>query len=805
MLGKIAIGAGIWMATWMCPLSAATSGELEQIDRLLSSGEHERALDEVCRLREALPSSERLTAWELDFRGEVLRVAHGRECLYYLLHLPNSHKDAPGRHGALDSVIPNLGRSGWRCLVVCVALETGKIRWSRAVNGLIYLAVDPRNDVLYYYYLHRVVSLAPDSGKLLKQHDLSDEGRKVQGLLFGSSLAVTQPHYGRTLPNDRICVYDVRAKVVKEVEIGDYWFLAPDESRRLRLADGGWDCVSIPGGQKQWSLHAEFQSGSVPLLWNGEHPTFVVGTQWQRSAITSIDLGTGEPRWSTALGWGAYSANQHRLRGGGYQDIWTPLVAMDEYLLALDGSGRLYLLDPTDGRPAATPRLDRNYLAMPFQYGKQLIVPAFDWVRSYSIENLIRPDSSADVLLQIRQSRCLLALGRQDAAMELMDRLVERARQSSAAWAQRAVVCKALDHTEEEAFSRCCELSLTGRVSDDYLRERWGLLRMHNLQSKPAWTLKEVEGHVYAGTLGGDLWRVRTDSLDIDRAARLDREIAKLAAKTELQAMLVNSLRPGQPIPGTPAKIDDRIPSQWYTEGGTQRISQPVSYRGRQFRSIQGGGIRILSGIEMTDLPSKLEDIGDWHIHLTPSGPLGLGKGIFELDEDLRPVRWLIRPTVGGDLPERVRVLFVQSTLSTIGLVVGSSNGAAVQVYSRQGELLAEARIGRYASSFVRPTAFVSMGGGYLFCDRQLVWVGPDKDRPVWRFGPSLARTSTERWAERWRYFGDPLQTNGCLYVAGLDGRLYVFDSARVTGTAGQQPSCPSAMPEDGTKSAGSE
>ena len=261
---------------------------------------------------------------------------------------------------------------------------------SRAVNGLVHLAVDPQSDVLYLYR-ERVLAVDPDSGKVLQQHDLPEEGPKIQGLLIGSSLAVTQPHSGRTLPKDRLSVYDVRAKAVKEVQLGDYWFLAPDESRRLLPTDTGWDCVDVPAGRKQWSLPTPLWHGRVPL-WCGGHPTFILGTERQRGAVTSMDPVTGEPRWSAALGWGAYTTNQHQLRGGGYQDDWTPLTAIDEYILSLDGSGRLYLLDPTDGRPAATARLDRNYLAMPFQHGKQLIVPSFTWVRSYSIANLVRPD-----------------------------------------------------------------------------------------------------------------------------------------------------------------------------------------------------------------------------------------------------------------------------------------------------------------------------------------------------------------------------------------------------------------------------
>ena len=105
MIWKITIGIWVNMVICVCPLLGGTSttGDLDKVDRLITSGKHEQALVEVRLLRRALPSSERLAAWELDFRGEVLRVAHGRECLYYLLHLANSHKDAPGRRSARAS------------------------------------------------------------------------------------------------------------------------------------------------------------------------------------------------------------------------------------------------------------------------------------------------------------------------------------------------------------------------------------------------------------------------------------------------------------------------------------------------------------------------------------------------------------------------------------------------------------------------------------------------------------------------------------------------------------------------------
>jgi hypothetical protein len=365
----------------------------------------------------------------------------------------------------------------------------------------------------------------------------------------------------------------------------------------------------------------------------------------------------------------------------------------------------------------------------------------------------------------------------------VLDQLVERAPEFGVAWSERAAVCKAMNDTAEEAFSRCQALSLSGQPTDDILRSRWGLLRLYDLEGKPCWSLAEGDGHVYAGTLAGGLWRVQADNLDFGLVAYLDREVTSWLTKTELQAVLGSPRRTTHPVPPTPAKTNDRIPREWYTRGGEQRISEAVPYRGRQFRSMRGGAVRVLSGTEMTDLAPRLDGVGPWMIHLAPSGPLGYGTGVFELDDDLRPIRWLIRPTVCGERPEQVEIMFMRSTPKTIGLIVACSKGAALQAYSRQGVLLNEATLGPLVSRWAGSAQLIPMGDGYLFSDRQLVWVGAAADRRVWRFGPPLACTLTEHLGDYWRYFGDPLLVHGYLYVTGLDHHLYVFDTTQVTGT----------------------
>lgn len=778
MLAKSVAAAWVSIVVCMYPLLANDNRELDQIDKLLSSGRIEQALNEIDRLRKALPVPERLTAWELDFRGEVWRVAHGRNCIYYLLHLSNSHKDAPGRQGVLDSVSANLQRSDLQFAVVCVDLKTGQIRWSRAVNGHVHLAVDPCNDVLYLYR-KRLLALAPDSGKVLEEHEPPKDQRKIQGLLLGQVLEIPQPFGSQKIaPDARLSLYAPSSKLTKEVSVADYWLLAPDESKRLVSTDRGWECESVPDGQKKWSYEIPFNSASFPL-WHEGSPIFILGTEQQRGAVTSIDLSTGKVRWSAALGWGSYGSNMHQLSGGGCPDKWIPLTAINDYLLTVDGSGRLYFIAPANGNIVAEPRLSRNLLAMPFQHDGQLIVTSFKGIRSYSLANLIKPDVSLDAALQIRKARCLLALGRRKDAMELLDKLLERSPQLESGWLERAEVCKAMNDAEEEAYCRCMALSLSGRMIDNDLRDRWGLLRLYNLKGKPCWTLAQVDGKMYVGTLAGDLWSVQASSLDIGLIASLNHEVASLETSKDLLAMLGNSIQTKLPVPKEPANPDDRIPREWHTIGGG--IGQAISYRGRQFRAMKGGGVRVLSGTEITDLPPRLDDIAKWNIHMDPFGPLGYGAGVFELDDDLRPTRWLIRPLVGGERPERTKVMFMQSTPETIGLVMSSSKGAVLQVYSRQGVLLNETTLGRFVSGRAVSEQFIPMGNGYLFSDRQLVWISSAADHRVWKFGPSLSQTSTERWGDRWRFFGDPLLVNGCLYVTGLDGNLYIFDSNRVT------------------------
>ncbi len=365
----IAILAGVGIFVWTHRrISKPTIGPaVPATEPTVSEAKFRAELETIRRAEEALPASERLTAWEIDFHGEVWSVAPGRECLYYLLHLANSFPNAPGRQAALPAVSANHQGSDWRHVVVCIDLKTGQIRWSREINGLVHFAVDPDTDVLYLYR-ERIVALSPDSGAVIQEFDLPEQGRRIQGLIVKGTLVLPQAHSSdRIAPDARLLLYDLAGKTNKTVNAADYWLISPDESRRLVRKDTAWDCVHIPQGHTLWSATGTFDARWFPF-WHAGDATFIQGTEQQRGVITAVDFSTGKPRWTATLGWGVYESSQHQLRGGSYPNRFTPLTAINKDLLALDGSGPSVFPRPggwTTSRISSTrAQLPRNALSI---------------------------------------------------------------------------------------------------------------------------------------------------------------------------------------------------------------------------------------------------------------------------------------------------------------------------------------------------------------------------------------------------------------------------------------------------------
>lgn len=682
----------------LLPLFSIAQTPVEQVDQLMADAKYREALTLIQELERDISPSEKPTAWEAVFQGEVWRMVHGKKHVYYQLNMSNAEKDAPGRMQALPTISANNEHGDWQFLIVCVELKSGKIAWSRSINGLVNILVDPKSDKLYVYR-ERTFVIDPATGEILSEF----------------------------------------AETGKMREKGD---------------------TEAP-------------------VWKGNRSFSVTNSTWEPDAVVQMESDTKERGWSFRYPHGKYSSTQHPMRGGSYPEKWLPLTAIDDYLLALDDHGNVSFLDPHTGAPMASIRFAKDYLAMPFQYKHQLIVPSYHGIRSYSMTDLIEPDSSLYSKLKLQQASCLFNLEQYQEALLLLDTLIEQAPHLSHTWLKRSQACMALGLTAEEFWSYSHYLSLSGNSTDYNLYNKWGVLRQYHLKGKLAWSVVSAGEHIYAGSLNGDLWAIQQSDLSLDLVSPLNRKIRAIHEGTALRFWPNLPANKGREIiPTAQPQINHRIGKAWFTTGGAQRISLPYAYRGKQYRTTFNGGVLILEDTQMLNLPPLMKDIGTWKIHFGSTEPLGYGKGVYELDENLRPIRLLIKPKLKGT----VEIVYIQTFAQSIGVIVNSYEGAFMQVYSRDGHLLNEAPLGRFISLRAEAKAFISVGNGYLFSDRQLTWLSAAHPRKTWKLGPSLARTQGSRVGDRWRYFGNPLLEKGCVYVTDRVGHVYVIDAKRITG-----------------------
>jgi len=741
-------------------------------------------------------SLRRLSAWEIDFMGsEVDHAVVGRGHLYFTYHTPNSNPDAPGRRPTEGLVEPSR-RSDWRHVVVCVDARTGRLRWSRPYGGLSRMAVDPESDTLYLIGSDAVIGLRPD-GAAPTAFPVTKEQRVV-GLLTRRGITVSAPHGLRTDWNrESVHLFCPGTGRLVEVDLRKQATLSPDESRRLVLRTGnhhGFEhniiCQTL-GGEHLWSFQVPgLRSPCMPQFY-GDDVIWLSGATGQKGQVFRLHGQTGKVVWRTVLPNGAYKSSDHQLQGGGYAwDDWDALMPLPDghQLLAVGGRGRLFFLNAATGLVLGSARPEATHLCAPTQVGELVVLCSYRRVRAVSMamlrtENLPGLDERQ---VLTRKARCLLALGRTEEALAAVDYVIDRDEDCAEAWRIRAEVCAGHDDPLEATYSLCRYAQLAEQAELPALRNRCGLLRMIPLGSRPSWRMVEVGGaEVYLGTQRGDLWAVRPETLSASVVEEREKEIHGLSGEVRLSFHALTG-RAQTEEASRPALTEPRqAPRDWYTMCGDD--GEALFYRGKWFRPLGGGNVRIWDGKELTERKTTLDGIEEWRIHMSPSGPLGYGTGIYALDGDLCPVRRILEPKVAGRAVEWRRIDCLRSVGDSLGMIVQTKEGAYLQVYGRDdGRLRNEAHLGRWLSSHCGPRQFQVLGDGYLLSDRQLVWAGGREGGGVWRFGPPFRCTETGRRADRWRYFGDPVLRDGKLLVAGLDGWLYFFDTGHILAAAAE-------------------
>jgi hypothetical protein len=773
------------------PGKAAEPTPFERALTLSRKGKHAEALAALQAARQVLPANARLSRWSLDFqRRAVPVVLVGAKYLYFTTHCSRREKPSPP---ALPDSRPVLNdskmRYDFKTVITCAEAATGKKLWTRQTQGHFDLAIDPRNDNLYVWR-GTLFRLDPKTGEVAQTKDLPRGADRVKALLFAGRPYL--PNRDRGLPVEDsggpVRAWDVDGGKAVLRDVLAPVRISPDERRMLRVTRstrGGVSTVlaarPLKDTVKPWKYEHPDDTFNEPF-WLDDDVVALCGAPGFKAQVVRLDGATGKLKWRFALPRGAYVAGMDQLSDGAYPPrTWSAVGKCGDYLLAVGSEGALYFLDPATGKLLGKATPGTSHLAFPRLVDGALVVSSIQGIRAIPLDVLLRRRADGEREVTLLEARCLKALGKTQEALARLRELLKLDPESVEGWLLRAELARRAKLPEEEVAARCRRLELTGEEVSPDLRARWGLLKRVATHNDITNNLRRLGDVVCAATYGGWFYGIDVRSLEV-------------VVKKEFPAAFMG-IRRSETLKGYFTDREYRDVAE-QTDDGPQLAPRPpgdratgndghvVRWRGKFYRPLAGGNVRVLDGKTTTEHKTPLEGIKQWQIHVSPSGVLGYGHGgVYALDEHLCPVRKLIGGR-GRDADSPFDVSLLASDSRTVGLLAWHRGEYTLQVWTRDGKK-------KLREQVVLPQGYlhggagrlVPLAGGYLLSGCELVWIPPSPGVPVWRFGfeeepgtslPKIPFAHTT-------LFGWPLVCDNLLFVTCRDGGIYVFDVTAIT------------------------
>jgi hypothetical protein len=453
------------------------------------------------------------------------------------------------------------------------------------------MAVDPRSDGLYLWW-SKLFRLDAKTGEVDLQEDLPEEAHGCDGIVAsGRDLLPNARDLARDVSRAGARVFHLQLGELVEVDLDLLQGMSPDERKYLK----GLACYSLPDRELMWS-YATTGRGVVAPFWMDGDVVSLNGSRLGTAEVVRLDGETGELRWRYLLPRGAYEPGMDQLRDGSYaKDDWSPVGMAGEQVLAVGGDGRLFFLDPLTGELVATASPGDMHLTFPHLVEGSLAVFSESFSRAIPMDMVLGQARPNEKDLLILKARINVARGRLPEARRILEHLVAQDPESARGWKRLGTVLGTERDPLAEVAAWSRYLSLTQRENCAPLREKWGLQRRiptgNDIIARPL----HIGNRVFVGTSAGWLYELDSRAGRLLRKTRHRRAVNGLRPVLELGAFAYSGgehpLLAGweQPYEATP----DSAAVGWNTRTGYD--GRAVYYKGRYFRPLKGGTVRMLA------------------------------------------------------------------------------------------------------------------------------------------------------------------------------------------------------------------
>jgi hypothetical protein len=769
----------------------------DKLRALAGEGRNEEAVVEADALLRVLSRKAGEGTWTLDFQPGMQTAALGQRYVYFAYkpsgrYRPEDQTNRPDLMPKPQHVFAEANRYDWVLAITCVDGQTGKRLWTRHHVPNSHYAVDPRDDTLWVWgdagrsSLYQIAPLTGDA--LIERSMPSSQPCHVTPFIRGLRMGNVR-FWGFRSPNDSSLIRGAEF----DVDTGEYFADVPHPAllspNRLRVlgcfAPGNYSVrgvmLNVIGpfpGDPIWSALPDPAEGSFPI-WIGNDVACLAGGAGGPAFVYRLDGETGKARWRTRLPEGPFIPGTSSDICGG----WTAIGEAGRYLLALGGRGTLYFLRPDNGEIAHEVATDMSFLAMPRMVGDRLIIPGSTGLRAVPLEQLLqKPDGTMLQVLSIK-ARALLSANRKEEALAAAEQAVALYRREPEAWRLMRDVCAGTAH-EERALAAEIRLVLeTGTKTSDRLQQKYGVLAC--LKTGPVSTPTVKMGELLlCATTDGALLTVSPSRCEIVEREELDAGVAGLyvqggslfvggnAVPLRTFAGAWPDLEPEDPL--IRFQEPQGLPPAFYARCGYDGM--PVQIGKKWVRPLHQGRVRIAEDSEVKEFDAELPGIISWQILLTDRGPLGYGSGgVYELDENCRPVRAMISAGTPVPYHSEPRISAIAADRDYLCVLAGDCQQPRLQLWTRDGSrMIREVKPLGNACTCLKP-----LGDGMLFTGPDLIWIPYDPDRPVWGF----RALADPRKKSGCAFFGYPRFFDDRMAVASPSGALFIFSLDAILGT----------------------